>query len=83
MSALHRSEPTSTAGLLLSLASALPDPRCPIARRAARVAARLSEGASTRADRRDAANVLADLLEAADAGLPLDADGLLDGGFDD
>lgn len=80
---LHQSEPTTTAGLLLSLSAALPDPRCPIARRAARIASRLSEGASTRADRAEAANLLADLLEAADAGLALDADGLLDGGFDD
>lgn len=82
MSTLH-SEPTTTAGLLMSLASSLPDPRCPIARRAARIASRLSEGASTRADRAEAANLLADLLEAADAGLALDADGLLDESFDD
>ena len=82
MSALH-SEPTSTAGLLMSLASSLPDPRCPIARRATRVAARLSEGASTRADRRDAADLLADLLSMADADLPLEADGLLTADFDD
>lgn len=82
MPALH-SEPTTTAGLLMSLASSLPDPRCPIARRAARVAARLSQGSTRRVDRREAADLLADLLEAADAGLALDADGLLDGGFDD
>lgn len=77
------SEPTTTQGLLMSLASSLPDPRCPIARRAARVARRLSLSGTTRADRAEAAELLADLLEAADAGLPLDADGLLDGGFDD
>ncbi len=77
------SEPTTTAGMLLSLVSSLPDPRCPIARRAARVAARLSEGASTRADRRDAADLLADLLSLTDAEMALDADGLLTTDFDD
>lgn len=82
MPALH-SEPTTTAGLLMSLCASLPDPRCPIARRAARVAARLSEGASDRAARAEAADLLANLLSMADAGLAMDADGLLSSDFDD
>jgi hypothetical protein len=83
MSALH-SEANTLPGLILSLCAALPDPRCPIARRATRLARRLlSEGAATRAERADAANLLADLLEATDAGLPLEADGLLSSDFDD
>lgn len=54
------------AGLLLSLVSALPDPSCALARRARRIAGRLEHGACPRAVRREAADLLADLLTATD-----------------
>lgn len=76
-------EPSSTPGLMLSLVSALPDPSCPLARRARSIAHRLADGRSDRALRRRAADIMAAMLDAADAGLALDDDGLLDGGFDD
>jgi hypothetical protein len=57
---------TSTAGLLLSLASALPSASSPLARRARAIAHRLSDGASERALQRRAADLLAQLLTATD-----------------
>lgn len=70
----------STAGLLLSLASIAPRP---LARRARAVAARLSHGASTRALEHRAADLLADLLTAADADQSgYVEDGLIDPDFD-
>lgn len=74
------------AGLLLSLAAGLPDPSSPLARRARRLAGRLeTNGASARAVRREAADLLAELLTAADAdlsGFDL-GDDLLSPDFDD
>ena len=75
---MHTAEPAVTeAGLLLSLAAQLPDPHSPLCRRAARLAGKLSDGASSRAVHREAADLLAVLLEAADADLSLEGDNLL------
>ncbi len=72
---------SSTAGLLLSLASTI-RPSAPLARRARSIATQLNDGSRDRALERRAADLLAALLDAADVGLPLDDDGLLDSGFD-
>lgn len=76
-------EATSTAGMLLSLTSALPDPSGPLARRARRIASQLSDGASTRALQHRASDMLAMLLTATDVDLTYPEDGLLDEGFDE
>jgi hypothetical protein len=76
-------EATSTAGMLLSLTSALPDPSGPLARRARRLARNLTLTGSTRALERTAAEVLADLLTATDVDLAYPEDGLLDESFDE
>lgn len=81
----HRTSPAgavSTAGMLLSLASALPDNQRALARAANRLAHRLSDGASTRADLSAASDMLARLLDETDTGICFDEDGLLDEGFD-
>ena len=72
----HRASPNaySTAGLLLSLASQLPNPAGPLGRRARAIAAHGSLD--------DAASVLALLLDAVDCGMAIEADGCLDDGFD-
>lgn len=62
-------EANSTAGMLLSLASALPSPNGPLARQARATAHRLSEGVATRALQRRAADLLAVLLTATDCDL--------------
>lgn len=69
----------STAGLLLSLAGTLDQPHGPLARRAKAVAHALMAGDT---DHDTAAALLCQLLDACDAGLALDDDGLLDSGFD-
>lgn len=73
---------SSTAGMLLGMASALPNPSGPLARSAGALAHRLSHGTSTRADLDAAAALLARLLDETDTGLCFDEDGLLDGEFD-
>lgn len=80
---MHASHDYSQTGLLLSLAASLPDPHSALARKAHRVARRLAKGARTHSLAREASDLLATLLTRADAGLALDDDGLLDGGFDD
>lgn len=72
----------SQAGLILSLVGTLDNPRSPLGRRASALAHRLSDGSATSADLDAAAAVLSQLLDATDAGLPFDDDGLLDSGFD-
>lgn len=72
--------PTTTAGLLLSLAATLPH-SAPLARRARRTADRLAHGASERATH--AGDLLADLLTASDAGLAYPEDGCLDLDWDE
>lgn len=73
----------SSAALLLSLSHSLDNPTNALARRARRLAARLARFPADRSLQRRAGDLLADLLTAADAGLALDDDGLLDGGFDE
>lgn len=80
-------EPTTAAGLLLSLANALPDPRCALGREAQRLASRLqnqrlSHGASDRGLQRRAADLTAVLLDAVDVSAPLEDDNLLCEEFD-
>lgn len=75
-------EPTTAAGLLLSLANALPDPRSPLGREAQRLAARLTHGASDRGLQRRAADLTAVLLDSIDVTAPSDEDGLLCEDFD-
>lgn len=66
---MHTAPATATeAGMLLSLAAALPDPSCPLARRARRLADRLALHPS-RATHKAAADALADLLTACDVDL--------------
>lgn len=82
--ALQTSAAPTEAGLLLSLSSALPDPSCALARRARRIAARLERPTCPRALHREAADLLADLLTAADtdlSGYDMGAE-LLDSDFD-
>lgn len=76
---MHANTDPSTAGLLLSLASAIPGTA--LARRARRTADALSHGASTTAQRH-AADLLADLLTATDPELAYPEDGVLDEDFD-
>lgn len=80
---MHASHDFSQTGMLLSLASALPDPDCPLARKAHRIARKLNRGPRDRALVREASDLLADLLTRTDAGLPLEDDGLLCGDFDE
>lgn len=85
MTALNRSTaphtaPT-TAGMLSSLANALPDPSSALGRAARAMAHRLATGAPTRADRLEAAELLAQLLDATDD-LGGDDSDLLDEEFD-
>lgn len=70
----HAATAPSNAGLILSLVDALPNPFGPLARRARAVAAYGSAA--------QAGDVLVLLLDATDAGLAYDEDGLLDEGFD-
>ena len=74
--------PATEAGLLLSLTHALPDPDCALARRARRLARQLATHPRDRALAREAANLTADLLSAADAGVLYAEDGCLDEEFD-
>lgn len=71
-----------TAGLLLSLASALPAPDGALGRAARHLAHRLAQGTSNFADLDAASDLLARLLDATDTGVSYDEDGLLDEGFD-
>ncbi len=80
---MHASHDYTQQGLLMSLASALPDPDCPLARKAHRIARKLNRGPRDRALVREASDLLADLLTRTDAGLPLESEGLLDDRFDD
>ncbi len=73
---------SSTAGLLLSLASSLPAPDGALGRSACHLAHRLAQGTSNRADLDAASDMLARLLDETDVGLAYDEDGLLDEGFD-
>lgn len=73
---------SSTAGLLLSLASALPAPDGALGRSARHLAHRLATGTSTSADLDAASSLLARLLDETDTGVSYDEDGLLDEGFD-
>lgn len=75
-------EAQTTAGLLLSLAAALPAPAGALGRRARHLAHRLADHTSSRADRDRAADLLATLLTAADPGLCVETEGLLDEDFD-
>ena len=70
----------TTAGMLASLANALPDPSSPLGRAARAMAHRLQE-TSDRATRLEAAELLAQLLDATDDLGGDDAD-LLDEEFD-
>ena len=65
-SSLTHTPDHTTAGLLLSLSSSLPA-STPLARRARTVAHRLTHGACDRALQHRAADLLADLLDVADA----------------
>lgn len=81
----HQNPVTTDAGLLLSLASALPDPRSALGRAAARLAAQLDRAPGRRDLHRAAADLTARLLDATDPADPwdlADAD-ILDAGFDD
>lgn len=81
---MHSAHASTDVGLLLSLAAALPDPSCALARKAAKIARRLASRPSRDLRSiREAADVLADLLIETDAGLAVgwDAD-LLDEDFD-
>lgn len=84
--ALHRPQeaPQTTAGLLLSLAHTLPR-SMPLARQATRMAHALGRyNRPPRALALAAADLLASLLdETDDRADELQADGLLDGGFDE
>jgi hypothetical protein len=73
----------STAGMLTSLSFATDNPSSPLSRRARRLAAHLSRHPRDRALQRRAADLTAALLDAADCGLALEADGLLCEEFDD
>lgn len=74
----------STAGLLLSLTANLPDPSCPIGRRARRIAKRLANATNpNRALAHSAADILARLIDAEAASMPWDDDGLLCAEFDE
>ena len=86
MTAIHRTNrvppvPTSCA-LLISLSHALESPQGPLGRRARCLAAHLALHPSDRALQRRASDLLAVLLAKTDIGMALDADGLLDSGFD-
>lgn len=76
----HRNRSTAAhsaptmAGTILSLVSLLPDGHSALARHARAIAAH--------GDADAAADVLSRLLDATDCGLALEADGLLDEGFD-
>ena len=75
----HRNHSTAThapsnAGLILSLVEALPNPSCPLARRARAVA---HHGSAAQAG-----DILADLLSATDCGLVFDDDSCLDESWD-
>ena len=65
------------------LIGALPDPSCPLARRARRVADKLEHGTPSRAVHAAAADLLCDLLTLTDSGVTYDEDGLLTGDFDE
>ncbi len=73
---------SSTAGMLLSLSSALPAPDGALGRSARHLAHRLATGTSTSADLDAAAAMLSRLLDETDTGVSYDEDGLLDEGFD-
>jgi hypothetical protein len=84
MTLQHTQEANSTAGMLLSLASALPSPASPLGRRARAIAKRLTCGTRDRSLERRAADLLADLLTETDADTSgYESEGLLDGDFDD
>ena len=72
----------SSAALLVPLSHALGSPQGPLGRRARCLATHLALHPSDRALQRRAGDLLALLLAETDAGLPMDADGLLDSGFD-
>lgn len=80
--AANQSGAVSTSGLLMSLANGLPTNMQALGRSARHLAHRLATGAPTRADLDAAAALLARLLDATDAGVAYDEDGLLDEGFD-
>lgn len=86
MSNLHRHPAppdASTAGLLLSLVNALPNPSGPLGRRARTVAHHLATDGANRALERRAADLLADLLSATDCDLSgYSEEGLLSADFD-
>lgn len=71
----------TTGAMLISLAHALPDPSCALGRAARAMAHRLQE-ASPRALRLEAAELLAQLLDATDNLGDCDDDDLLDDEFD-
>ena len=73
---------SSTAGLLLSLASSLPAPDGALGRSARHLAHRLAQGTCSTADLDAASDLLARLLDASEVGIAYDEDGLLDEGFD-
>jgi hypothetical protein len=72
----------SSAALLVSLSHALDAPQGPLGRRARRLATHLALHPSDRALQRRAGDLLAVLLAETDIGTAMDADGLLDSGFD-
>ena len=72
----------SGAALLIALSHALESPQGPLGRRARCLAAHLALHPSDRALQRRASDLLAVLLAKTDIGMALDADGLLDSGFD-
>lgn len=72
MSAHQNPVTTTDAGLLLSLAAALPDPRSALGRAAVRLAAAIDRAPSRRDLHRAAADLTARLLDATDPADPWD-----------
>jgi len=79
---MHTQDHT-TAGMLTSLSFATDNPSSPLSRRARRLAVHLARHPRDRALQRRAADLTAALLDAADCGMALEADGLISTDWDD